>query len=635
MNFFEYQERARKRTRWLVVAFLLATLAVIAAIDLIVWVVVELGSEGERVPLSDLGPALAVTSVITLLIIGIATLHKVVALRSGGGAVAQALGGTRVGDPGTDFQLRRLRNVVEEMAIASGVPVPEIYVVESESAINAFAAGWSPADAAVVVTRGALDQLKRDELQGVIAHEFSHVLNGDMRLNIRLMGLLFGLLAIAIVGQKIMRGAAEADDGRAVAAAMAIGLAVMIVGYVGVFFGHMIKAGVSRSREVLADASAVQFTRQKAPLADALKKVAGFGSRLAQAEAENVSHMLFAEGIRTRLFATHPPIEERIRLLDPAFRLEAYQVQFAARTEAQAEGLVDEAAAVSALAGPGGAPSAAPVAVDAAGVVAQVGTVSFDHVQFAAGLRDSIPEALKVAARQGADAPALIFALLLDGRDEPRGRQLQTVRRVLGDGVAQHTLALAPATAALQPLQRMPLALLALSALKQRPRPELQKLRYVVRELIHADGQVNAFEYALGAMLDTQLGDAARPSAVKPDAKLQLADVAGPAAQLLTVLARVGHASAAEATQAFQRGASAVLPQRTLAYQPEKDWTAGLDAALRALDGLRPPLKQQLVQAMVHTASHDGRVTPDEYELLRMCGAALHCPIPPLLAPVT
>src|SRR5690606_18310357 len=242
--------------------------------------------------------ALVVSTLATLAVIGLGSLYRISSLSGGGEQVALQLGGTPVPEDTTDPNLRRLRNVVEEIAIASGVPVPRLYVLEHEAAINAFAAGYTPADAVVAVTRGALDRLNRDELQGVIAHEFSHILNGDMRLNIRLMGVLFGILVLALIGRKSSEGS-RGRGSRGAGGVLVAALGLMVVGYCGWFCARLIKAGVSREREFLADASAVQFTRRTAGLAGALKKIGGLqeGSRLASAEAEEVAHTLFGDGV--------------------------------------------------------------------------------------------------------------------------------------------------------------------------------------------------------------------------------------------------------------------------------------------------------------------------------------------------
>src|SRR5688572_7472567 len=257
------------------------------------------------------GPAV-LAGVITLLVIGGASLFKTLSLRAGGGVVARSLGGTRIERGTRDPALRRLHNVVEEMTIASGVTMPEVYVLESEDGINAFAAGNTPADAAIAVTRGAITRLNREELQGVIAHEFSHVLNGDMRLNSKLLGWVFGLLVVAIamriVVQSVGRGRGRDKGGALVLGA----LAVMAIGYIGVFVGRILQAAVSRHRERLADASAVQFTRNPQGLVGALLKIAGVknGSAIQSSGKDEVAHMLFAPGM-ARLFATHPPLSER------------------------------------------------------------------------------------------------------------------------------------------------------------------------------------------------------------------------------------------------------------------------------------------------------------------------------------
>ena len=287
MNFFEHQAAARRDSSRLVFLFVLAVIGIVAAVDIATWAAT--GSSA----------ALAFATVATLATIGLGSMYRIASLRGGGEPVALQLGGVPVPENTTDPGLRRLRNVVEEIAIASGVPVPTIYVLEHEAGINAFAAGYSASDAVVAVTRGALDRLNRDELQGVVAHEFSHILNGDMRLNIRLVGVLFGILMIGLIGRKILTHG-RLGGSRSVSVVLIAAIVVMAIGYIGLFFGRMLKAGVSRSRETLADASAVQFTRQAQGLAGALKKIGGLheGAKLNdRGDAEEVSHMLFGDGV--------------------------------------------------------------------------------------------------------------------------------------------------------------------------------------------------------------------------------------------------------------------------------------------------------------------------------------------------
>ena len=322
MDFFERQDKARRNTKFLVFYFLLAVvfliLAVYAAIALIFTGVELKNSASESSVRLVADPTLFFwTALGTLAVISIGSVSKTLALARGGSAVAELLDGRLVNSNTTDASERKLLNVVEEMAIASGVPVPQVYVMDDEAGINAFAAGHSASDAAISVTRGCMTMLSRDELQGVIAHEFSHILNGDMRLNLRLIGLIFGILCLTIIGRVLIQTRGRKNP------LPLLGLALIIIGWVGVVFGRLIQAAVSRQREVLADASAVQFTRNPAGLAGALKKIGGLadGSRLKSPHAEEASHLFFADGLSKSFFgfATHPPLIERIRALDPSF----------------------------------------------------------------------------------------------------------------------------------------------------------------------------------------------------------------------------------------------------------------------------------------------------------------------------
>jgi len=259
-------------------------------------------------------------------------------LNDGGGAIAARMGGREIDFSPSKPDEQRLRNVVEEMAIASTVPVPRIFVLDDEASINAFAAGSDTDDCAIAVSAGALQHLDRDELQGVVAHEFSHILNGDMRLNVRLMALLFGLFAVTVAGRVLFHIGRASRSSRASLPIFLAGAALLLVGSIGLLAGRVIQAAISRSRERLADASAVQFTRQQRGLADALKKIAAHprGARLQNPHAGEVAHMLFGDGIsRTHWLSTHPPLLERIQALEPGFgpaRLQA----FVQRWQAQA-----------------------------------------------------------------------------------------------------------------------------------------------------------------------------------------------------------------------------------------------------------------------------------------------------------
>ncbi len=628
MNFFERQEAARRASTRLVVLFALAVLGIVLAVDLVVWMVA--GPDGAGL--------LVVATLATLAVIGFGSLYRIASLRDGGDPVALQLGGTPVPEDTADPNLRRLRNVVEEIAIASGVPVPRLYVLEHEAAINAFAAGYTPADAVVAVTRGALDRLNRDELQGVIAHEFSHILNGDMRLNIRLMGVLFGILVLAIIGRKVLWYGPRGRDNRGAAAVMAAALVALAIGYIGLFFGRMIKAGVSRSRESLADASAVQFTRQTRGLAGALKKIGGLveGSRLAdRGNAEEVSHMLFGEGLAfNRLFATHPPLLERIRALEPGFdgaQLAQLQQRWAV---APPVGMQEDVQL--GLVGPGDAalPAAgAQLDVTPPMVSAQVGDPAADDYRRADAILGHLPSHLRaLAARRDAVMPLLLALLLAEDPRLARDQAVEIDAR-LGAGVADAATRLhAGELAGLHPMLRLPLAQLAFPVLRLRPRPELDAFLDTVHAVVHSDGQVSLFEYCLARLLQAQVLDALEPGRRARFGRRKLTDVAGEVATLLCVVAQYGsQGDPAQARRAYLAGISRVLPREHLPFLERREGVRALDAVWEPLEPLDPLARQALVEGITATIAHDNRVTVAEAELLRTICGVLHCPLPPSL----
>ena len=336
MNFFEHQDHARRQTGRMILLFILAVIVIVVAVNLSVSAIL-ISTDRPRAEnvidyLSSINPVIyIVVSLLTLAIIGLGTMVRMAQLAKGGKAVAELVGARLITCDTSDLKEKMLLNVVEEMAIASGTAAPRVYVMDEERSINAFAAGYSPNEAIIAVTKGTLDILNRDELQGVIAHEFSHILNGDMRLNIRLLGVLNGILIIGTIGMYILRGLGRGrvrsnrDEGKGIAVMFLIGLSLAIIGYAGVFFGRLIKSAVSRQREYLADASAVQFTRNPTGIGGALKKIlfGTNGSLVTNRHSEELSHMFFSQGIKlsflSNLFSTHPPLEERIKRIDPSF----------------------------------------------------------------------------------------------------------------------------------------------------------------------------------------------------------------------------------------------------------------------------------------------------------------------------
>ena len=635
MNFFEHQAAARKASTRLVLLFVLAVIAIVCAVD--VAVLIAIAARDESTP-AQAAAMLIFASVVTIAIIGLGSMYRIASLRGGGETVALQMGGAPVPEQTRDPQLRRLRNVVEEIAIASGVPMPKLYVLEHEAGINAFAAGYSPSDAVVAVTRGALERLNRDELQGVIAHEFSHILNGDMRLNIRLIGVLFGILMMAIIGRKILEHGRFGGRDKSAGAVLVAALVAMAIGYLGLFFGRMIKAGVSRSREMLADASAVQFTRQTVGLAGALKKIGGVGdgAKLEHAgDAEEVSHMLFGDGVGlSGLFATHPPLLDRIQALDPSFRKDQL-ANLQQRWLSQPPNGLEEDARLGLVDGdttsllPG---SEAVFIVSPPMVVAQVAHPAADDYRRADAIVSTIPEPLRTLASSRDDVVPLMLALLLDDDDSVRGKQHTEIAARLGREIAVLTDALrSEQLGALHPMQRLPLAALAFPVLRLRPRPDLNVVLDTLHAVVNTDGHVSVFEYCLGTLLQHQLRESLDPSRHAQFGRHKIAAAKREASILLSLVAQAGHDNPHDALRAYLAGLQRVLPQEHLDYAPPPEGVLALEAVWPVLNSLNPAAKQTMVEAVTAAVGHDGRISVSEAELLRTVCGVMHCPLPPML----
>jgi Zn-dependent protease with chaperone function len=637
VDFFARQDAARRTTRWLLLAYLVSVVCIVVAIDAIVALAVGVANPG----VSPRGPVILASIVVVAIVCG-ASLFKSLALRSGGGSVARSMAGSRVDRGTTDVALRRLHNVVEEMSIASGVTMPEVYVLEDEDGINAFAAGHSPADAAIVLTRGAVTRLRREEMQAVVAHEFSHILNGDSRLYLRLLGLTFGLLAIATIARLALqfspRGARSdrKNGGGAAAAIMLAALAIMVLGYIGVFFGRLLQAAVSRHREKLADATSVQFTRNPLGLTGALLKIAGTseGSRLTAPGAETIAHMLFAPGL-DRLMRTHPPIEERLRELNPNFRVQdlpalaAEAARDAERlraadaafgTEAQDEGPPRSGNAFAALERP------LALALGAGGLAAQVGSLDSEHVHYAEAARLAMP-AMMNHTDSTDHARVLLLSLLLSREPSVRVRQRDILASAYGAAVADQVLGSQYADA-LAPELRLTAVQQLFPALRRLARAERAQLRDVVSALASADSNIDVFECCLSLLLASALGDL---EGAETHGDAMLADEAPAVQALLAILARLG-SDETEATAAYAAGLSRVLPGYRGAPAVIEAWPLALGNALEKLAQLQPLEKKKLIAGMERCVAHDGKLSVEEGELLRTVCAVLNCPLPPIIA---
>lgn len=642
MNFFEHQDQSRRQTRWLLLLFVLAVLAVVAVVDLVLLLSLGFVTPLEDAPLFSKanlqanGGTLVFGAIATALLIGLASLSRILRLRGGGGDVARQLGGTLVDPDSRDPLRRRLVNVVEEISLAAGVPVPQIFVLEQEPGINAFAAGYSPSDAAVAVTRGTLEKLNRNELQGVIAHEFSHILNGDMRLNIKLMGALFGILVLSLIGRRVLMHSGalgrSRDSGFPI---LALALALVVIGYVGLFFGRVIKAAVSRQREYLADASAVQFTRDPDSIAGALKKIAVHSDHsYLQADSEEVGHMLFGPGQAMSLLATHPPLLQRITRVEPGFTED--QLQDVARRLQRAQ-IRQQKAAAQEEKRREQRESQPRAPLDAQSIIDQIGNPDMQQILIAAALAESLPGDAAAAARAVESAPlALLYSLLMID-DDAREQQFLVIEEKLGPDAAQEVSLLVEHNGVLEPTQRLPLLEIALPALHRQPAQVLQKMLAAIDAMIRVDGKVDVFEYLLARLVRQYLWESANPGKVRVAGNRSVSQRRDEIRDVLAVVAWHGQPDDPEAAlQAYRLAAGEALgeiPQTLPApLQDSADWITPLERSLDRLDELTATGKEKLLRALVLCIRFDDQLIPAEVELLRAVCSALHVPIPALVA---
>ena len=622
MDFFEAQEQARRKTKWLVLWFILAVIGVVAAVDVLIFFVLGGGES-----MSILLPASIGTAGVILAASG----FKSMQLSSGGAVVAKDLGGRLIMPGSTDLDEKRLLNVVEEMAIASGMPVPQVYLMDDEEGINAFAAGTEPSNAVIGVTRGCLQRLSRDELAGVVGHEFSHILNGDMRLNMRLMGLVFGLLVVSMIGRGLVeilryqsfssRRENSKEGGGVVLALFVVGIGLLVIGSLGVLFGRMIQAAVSRQREFLADASAVQFTRNPDGLAGALKKIGGaaLGSKMKSSKASEASHMFFSSGGMFSFgLATHPPIHLRIQAIEKSWDGKFVESEIKpvaggrTRPEKPRKSPLDILPGVSMMSG-----------------MDDLGSEARRNLRAGEEIHRGLSEGWKRAASDREEAQALIFGLLLAEDEGLREGEVSFLEKSAGEEAKELALRWQSEVSGLHSARKIALIDLSLPALRGLSQQEYRRFLEITRWLIASDGRVDLFEFMIQRIIERHLVSHFEGGGFPRIRFTKLRQLKNEANLLVSTMAELGAGSEQEAISAYQAA--------TEGWEGEyrRNGTTSLKELGKVLDQFNaasPLVKKELLIACAKAAAMDGDLANREAELLRSIADAIGCPIPPFVA---
>ena len=640
MDFFTQQDKARRNTGWLVTLFCLAVLSLIALTNLLIGLTVWFVTQDDTmqrglsvVSQTDTRTIAALFSWHTfgLISLGVggsvvcAIMYKWFQLSAGGKAVAESLGGVRLYPNNDNPNYQQALNVVEEMALASGMPVPAVYLLEHELGINAFAAGNGPADAVIGVTKGCVLHFKRDELQGVIAHEFSHILNGDMRLNLRLIALLHGIVFIGLVGEMLARsnGSSRRSGGRIAL----LGFALMVVGWLGTFFGDLIKAAVSRQREFLADASAVQFTRNPESIGNALKLIGGYssGTEIQNSHRSEVSHLFFGQAINSlsNMMATHPPLVDRILKVDPDWDGNYLYRSRETRERKQVEDDIEkkqkrEAFAQTAITG-----AAVIAGVDPNGLFTDGG----DLDQLRNDI-DEIPKQLYQQAHEPFGAMALCYCLILHDEEGLQRRQLALVDKSGFDGLASLLLQLHPTVERLSQNMRLPLIELLLPALKCMSPPQYLSFKRTLLLLIRVDKKTDLFEWCLFQLVRHYLaGEFESNTARKPKYK-EASQVSDEYQLVLSLLAYYGHDTEEDAERAFNRGAGSAGLYNIRILPVDACDLERFIQSVNVLADAYPILKPRLLTGFKKCIYQDDTVNAVEREIVSSIAAVMDAPTP-------
>ena len=640
MNFFAEQDKARKLSGYLYLLFGAAVICIIISIFCLASF--AFGHEKDLSALAWTSELAIFCTIFTVIVVFLASAVRIGWLSQGGKVIAESMGGQRLNQNTKDPLSRQVLNVVEEMAIASGTPVPPVYLMD-EDGINAFAAGYSPRDAVIGVTRGCATKLNRDQLQGVMAHEFSHILNGDMRINIRLTGIIFGIIFLASIGRILMNMAFLSggrrrngkNEGGGIIIILGIGL--LVIGGIGGFFGSLIRASISRQREFLADASAVQFTRNPDGISGALKRIGGYskGSKIESAGAQEFSHMFFSAGI-SNLFATHPPLPIRIKRIEPNWK----------NSYPNTDKISETPSASSQVSGISGFTSGSQQSKESERVsersVAQTerasatsflkseGQINKEKLKQVRNLISSIPEPLIIETKDPFGARCILFALLLDSHNaEARNRQKQMIESQAEEGTFYQTEKIEPLLTNLSCEQKLVLVEELRPAISELSTNQFSNFQALIVQLIGADESIDLFEWCLHKVIEFDFGKKHYPRQLH--GRVSVGNRLQECAVILGGFAHYGQ-DGADPKPAYEAGfrsldRSVSIPLPAL----QNCGLSSIDQALERLNKMSASAKRSLIDACARTIDHDGKTTDVEIQILRGIACALSCPLGPNL----
>lgn len=640
MNFFEHSDRAKKNSIFLIIALMVSTICIIFVILYVMSFIYVSFFEREYISASPLAILKLVPdnilffgalSILTIILLG--SVVKVFELSKGGAVVAQSIGGKPLmRQNAKTYQEIMLLNIVDEISIASGIPSPLVYVTNDES-INAFAAGHTYENAVVGVTSGAINKLNREELQGVIAHEFSHIFNGDMKLNIRTTGVLNGILLISLFGIYVLKSTkyvkSGKNNGSVVLFIVAVGASLYILGSIGVFFGNMIKASINRQREYLADASAVRFTRNPNSIASALKKIGAYGSVLNSPSASEFSHMYFSNGIKS-LFSTHPPLKDRIKRVDPAWdgdyksfiRTSTLKNKSKNENISSSEQKKRKEKMITSL--------TTAVILDK---LNHIGDLSDIQIEKARHDLSQIPISIKELFYNPLETSFIIFSLLM------KTMGISTQNSLIDDisdkynnslnlkQIKQTFLIVKNEADKLDKEQYLHVINLSISALRQMSLEQYKLFRDTVNFIINSNNQISWFEWNLKYLIIHPLDISFNLSKIPSEIHSSLASIKFEIEILLSSLTYAEYKDNAKAKEAFEKVNSKIDGINLKYFNKESITNTLLENSLREMERARPALRRKIFEIAMICVLEDDKISTKELQSIHALANVLRLPI--------
>jgi len=636
MDFYKEQENSKKKSALLLLIFIISICVVVffvgmffIAIDVFVY---EEGTKSFNLTpsyiLQNARLNVIISSFLSIFIVIVyGASKKFDELERGGYVIANELGGRLLFGESASSKEKTLINVADEMSLAAGVGSVPIYIIENKH-INAFVAGTTYDNAVLSVTRGAVELLNRDELQGVIAHEFSHIFNGDMKLNNFASGCISGILYIFIIGTELFfplqftatkhfSGITPKDVLRIFVypLTMSAGIALMLLGVVGVACAAFMQFALNRQREYLADASAVQFTRYPQGIANALKKIGMYGDTLNNLRAGCYEHIFFSSH-------SSPSVGKRIKKIEPHWDGEFIETRDKQDEIFSRKKIHPLTMSIKAL-----------TVAHILGQITNSGVINDRALKHAKEVLNSIPDNVKQNAQNPLGAEFIIYTLLLDKNHESRKLQCIAIAGKLfkdlkhQDTAVKMLMDMYESIGFLEPVAYLDIIHICASTLKNISANQYAVFRKQVNELILHDEHVSVFEWCVRYIVLYPLDMAFGLRKTPLDIHTHIGALKNELEILLSALSYIQFKDDANGRDIFERvkkqgGITALKYIPYSEFSPER-----FEKVVDEIQNSKPMVRRKILELCIFALNGDGEINNRDIAVIHALGEVLHLPL--------